>query len=36
MVNVGLLVAQIAGMAFVFALIIFLSADTILWPPGWI
>ena len=36
MVNVGLLVAQIVGMALVFALVIFLSAGSVFWLPEWI
>src|SRR5437763_16104870 len=36
MVNVGLLVAQIAGMALVFAVVIFLSAGSLLWVGGWL
>ena len=36
MANVGLLVAQIVGMALVFALVIFLSAGSVFWLPGWI
>jgi protein-S-isoprenylcysteine O-methyltransferase Ste14 len=35
-VNVGQLAAQIAGMAVVYALVLFLPAGTLLWPAGWI
>ncbi|HTI14600.1 MAG TPA: isoprenylcysteine carboxylmethyltransferase family protein [Dictyobacter sp.] len=36
MVNIKLLVGQIAGMLLVFALILFLAAGTIAWVAGWI
>ncbi len=35
-VNLGLLTVQIIGMFVVFALALFLSAGTFLWPAGWV
>jgi hypothetical protein len=34
-VNVGQLVAQMGGMAVVFAVTLFLPAGTLAWPAGW-
>jgi protein-S-isoprenylcysteine O-methyltransferase Ste14 len=36
MVNLWLLVTQIVGMALLFALVIFLSAGSVAWLPGWL
>jgi protein-S-isoprenylcysteine O-methyltransferase Ste14 len=35
-VNLRLLTVQIAGMFVVFALALFLAADTVFWPAGWV